>query len=135
MPALDSPVIGPLTRKGFLIKVNHHRHGFNGTICQQAALYQCGAHENFRVNKCAAGHPECFDLQLFAAQEASFSRRLNFDGSALLEEVRSGDLILFWTYQTHGRLNTNPILVGLYVVDTLDVNDTFMPYVYTFYPR
>ncbi len=47
------------------LKVNAHRHAYNGTICQNAESFDCGAQENFRLSVCAKGARDCIHLALF----------------------------------------------------------------------
>ncbi|MBK9386252.1 MAG: AAA family ATPase [Planctomycetes bacterium] len=49
----------------FFLKVNAHRHSYNGTICQNAESFDCGAQENFRLSVCAKGSRDCIHLALF----------------------------------------------------------------------
>jgi hypothetical protein len=130
-PTADlSPAGGP---QCFLIKTNRHKQAFDGTICRDPTHHVCGASDTFRTQFCARGKDDCFDLRIFAANNPAISRRLTYDGSEMLAEVRTGDLLLFWTYQMHVPRPTSAILVGLYIVDSIDV-DEFGP-TYTFYPR
>ncbi len=119
----------------FLIKVNHHIQQFNGTICRNAANVQCGASDTFRSQYCARGRDECYDMYEFAPQNPYFRRRINFDGAELLESINTGDLLIFWTYQTHNRGFSKQIITGVYLVDVIDVDDNLLPPVYTFYPK
>jgi MoxR-like ATPase len=134
--SLTVPTADPTSAGGpqcFLIKTNRHKQAFDGTICRDPAHHTCGASDSFRAQYCAHGRDDCFDLRIFAANNPSMSRRLTYDGSEMLTTVQPGDVLLFWTYQLHAPRNTTPILVGLYIVDGIDV-DEFGP-TYTFYPR
>ena len=123
--------------RGYLIKVNRHIQRFDGTICRNATAVHCGASETFRANKCARGRAECYDMHLFDADGMQIQRRLNYSGSELIKDIRDGDYLLFWTYQTHGpwNQNQNPIFCGLYVADSIDVESNFTEPTYTIYPR
>jgi len=130
-----APRPGSSERQGFLIKVNKHIQRFDGTICHDARNVQCGASETFRTNFCINNRPDCHDMNLFAPRDPFIRRRLNYEGSELIEDIRQDDLLLFWTYQIHGRPAQNPILCGLYVADGIDVDDSMVPPLYTMYPE
>ncbi len=132
---LWTPQEGSGERQGFLIKVNKHIQRFDGTICRDARNVQCGASESFRTNFCSQNRPDCHDMNLFAARDPFIRRRVNYEGSELIEDIRQNDLLLFWTYQIHGRPAQNPILCGLYVTDGIDVDDSMVPPLYTIYPE
>src|SRR4051794_23715161 len=123
-------------RRGFLIKVNHHRHDFNGTVCQGAATYDCGASDNFRRRNCAQGLKLCFDMNLFNAKDPIIQRVINFDGAELLEEVYARDVLIFWTWEQHNRGISRPLVVGAYIVDSIDVGQAlYGESEFTFYPN
>ena len=45
--------------------VNAHRHGWNGTICDQPEGWDCGRELSYREQRCAAGIDHCFHLRIF----------------------------------------------------------------------
>lgn len=47
------------------VKMNAHRHQWNGSICSQPQSWNCGADAAFRENFCATGVPRCFHLDVF----------------------------------------------------------------------
>ncbi|MCK6445342.1 MAG: AAA family ATPase [Planctomycetes bacterium] len=46
--------------------VNSHRQGWDGTICNGASAWSCGAKQDFRDDYCARGDRRCFHINLFA---------------------------------------------------------------------
>lgn len=49
------------------IKINSHRHQWNGQICTNPMQWSCGAPEEFREANCARGKDRCFHQGVFAA--------------------------------------------------------------------
>jgi AAA domain (dynein-related subfamily) len=47
------------------VRMNAHRHQWNGTICSQPQSWNCGADDAFRANFCDAGVARCFHLDVF----------------------------------------------------------------------
>lgn len=50
--------------------INAHRHGWNGSICENAASWNCGADASFREDYCERKDPRCFHIQCFDAAAA-----------------------------------------------------------------
>lgn len=48
--------------------VNSHRQGWDGTICNNASAWSCGAKQDFRDDYCSRGDRRCFHISLFAEQ-------------------------------------------------------------------
>lgn len=46
-------------------RTNAHRHGWDGSICEDAADWACGIEADFRQKYCQTGTPRCFHLHLF----------------------------------------------------------------------
>jgi hypothetical protein len=46
-------------------RTNAHRHGWDGSICDDASEWACGIESDFRTKYCATGTPRCFHLHLF----------------------------------------------------------------------
>lgn len=53
-------------------RMNAHRHQWNGTVCSQAAGWNCGAPAHFREDYCSRGDPTCFHLDVFRPGGARF---------------------------------------------------------------
>ena len=49
--------------------VNAHRHRWDGSICEQAASWHCGAEGHFREDYCERKDPRCFHMHAFDLQE------------------------------------------------------------------
>jgi len=125
------------TRSCLLVKVNNHRHQFNGTICAKPTQWRCGASENFRQNSCAAGKAHCFDMYLFDPQETHFRKRADqFDRDGYLTDLANAcgqgqnPLVFFFTNPQPGK----NLLVGLYVVGEVRESEDFLPLEYTMRP-
>lgn len=109
----------PITpRACMMLKVNHHKHHYNGTICSHPTRWRCGANAGFRQNRCAQGQASCFDMYLFHHTDPHVRRRSDVDSDGYLGDMRDviddGEhpLVFLWTYTS----NNSRILVGLYVV-------------------
>lgn len=50
----------------FAIKVNSHKHLWNGQVCTSPIHWNCGTAEHFRESQCERGVERCFHLKLFA---------------------------------------------------------------------
>ena len=50
-------------------RTNAHRHGWDGSICEDAAEWACGIEADFRAKYCASETPRCFHLHLFDEDE------------------------------------------------------------------
>ena len=50
----------------FAIRINSHRHLWNGQICASPIQWNCGAPDNFRELQCEHGKERCFHLNVFA---------------------------------------------------------------------
>lgn len=48
--------------------VNAHRHRWDGSICEQAASWNCGAEAHFREDYCERKDPRCFHMHAFDPQ-------------------------------------------------------------------
>ncbi|MEW6741454.1 MAG: AAA family ATPase [Planctomycetota bacterium] len=55
-----------------LLKVNSHRHMYDGRICERADEFDCGAQESFRIRHCAVGDRLCIHIDLFNDQDPHF---------------------------------------------------------------
>lgn len=51
----------------FAIRINSHRHLWNGQICASPVQWNCGAPDNFRELQCEHGKERCFHLNVFAS--------------------------------------------------------------------
>ncbi|MCB9883172.1 MAG: hypothetical protein H6834_15395 [Planctomycetes bacterium] len=69
---MTKTVEGTSIRRVLLLKVNAHRHGFDGRICEDATQYDCGAQEAFRFHYCGAGEPRCIHLSMFEQENPHF---------------------------------------------------------------
>lgn len=75
-------------------RMNAHRHQWNGTVCSQAASWNCGAPAHFREDYCTRGDPSCFHLDVFRPGGARFQtpdpsviKELGPDPMALMGQV------------------------------------------------
>jgi len=50
-------------------RTNAHRHGWDGSICEEAQDWACGIEAEFRAKYCAMGTPRCFHLHLFDEED------------------------------------------------------------------
>jgi len=105
--------------------VNAHRDGWAGTICREAASWNCGTRpESFRTDYCAVGDGRCYHLNLFHATEPRFVvHRSGADW--LLEEnehLLDDQFLLFWSpraREPHGVGGRGDhVVVGAYRVGT-----------------
>ena len=88
--------------------VNAHRDGWGGTICREAASWNCGTRpESFRTDYCAAGDGRCYHLNLFHPSEPRFL--VHHSGADwLLEDdahLLDDQFLIFWcprTREPHG---------------------------------
>ncbi len=48
--------------------INAHRHMWNGSICEQAGSWNCGAEAHFREDYCERKDPRCFHMHAFDPQ-------------------------------------------------------------------
>ena len=46
--------------------VHSHRQGWDGSICNNASAWSCGAKQDFRDDYCTRGDRRCFHVNLFA---------------------------------------------------------------------
>ena len=52
-------------------KANSHRSAWDGSVCEHADSWHCGAEQNFRSNYCATGDTRCFHINNFNPKQAS----------------------------------------------------------------
>jgi hypothetical protein len=50
-------------------RTNAHRHGWDGSICDEAAEWACGIEADFRSKYCQGDIPRCFHLHLFDEED------------------------------------------------------------------
>jgi energy-coupling factor transporter ATP-binding protein EcfA2 len=107
-----------------ILKVNSHRHGFNGRICEAAASFDCGAQEDFRLRFCAQGDDRCIHLSAFSEAEPHFYVDHGPGDEAFHgREDRYRGVLVFLAAQSHqGGVGIDDadrrfFAVGAYVVD------------------
>lgn len=105
-----------------LVKVNRHKHNYNGDICEKPSTYECGANQWFRQNNCLKGLGDCNDIKLFHRTEPFFIKsiteeevRSKFDVQVSLLDKGYNPVIFFYTTSRLKSGRTFPI-VGAYVV-------------------
>ena len=103
-------------------KVNGHRQSWDGTICRGPEEWDCGTKSDFRIDKCAAGIPKCFHLNLFHPAAPVFVADMNGMDWVLsgAEERLNDQILLFWTSGTSEPFGTRHperrVVVGAYRV-------------------
>ncbi|MEZ6197778.1 MAG: hypothetical protein R3F20_18980 [Planctomycetota bacterium] len=78
------------------VRINAHRAGWNGTICQNPTAWDCGGQSDFRISHCERPS-SCFHIHTFDEQEP----RVEFDEQGshwlLAEDIHAlDDQILFF---------------------------------------
>ena len=123
-----------------LIKVNRHKHGYNGKICEKPNTYECGANPWFRQNNCARGQGDCFDLNLFHETQPCFVKSIRDDESNIfakqIDLLNAGKhpIIFFYTI-IRNRFGTTYPMVGAYVVKAIEVEKGLFRATYNVYPN
>ncbi|MGE0193680.1 MAG: AAA family ATPase [Planctomycetota bacterium] len=103
-------------------KVNGHRHAWDGTICRGPEEWDCGTKSDFRIEKCAAGIPKCFHLNLFHPGAPVFVADMNGMDWVLsgAEDRLDDQILLFWTAATSEPFGTRHpekrVVIGAYRV-------------------
>lgn len=103
-------------------KVNGHRHAWDGTICRGPEEWDCGTKSEFRIDKCAAGIPKCFHLNLFHPAAPVFVADMNGMDWVLsgAEDRLDDQILLFWTAATSEPFGTRHperrVVIGAYRV-------------------
>ncbi len=103
-----------------LIKVNRHKHNYNGDICAKPNTHECGANQWFRQNNCSTGRGDCFDLKLFHQSDPSVIKNITEEVRSVFDiqiELLSRGLNPIIFFYTNGRRNERVFpIVGAYVV-------------------
>lgn len=114
------------------VKINSHKHQWNGEVCSNPVQWRCGAEERFRESQCERGAERCFHLKIFSANgprlvipDPSVVKFLAEDQSFL------DDQILFFYGQNFdlraGRSGTNDhSLYGVYRVKRAYIESGFV---------
>ena len=78
--------------------VNAHRHGWNGTICENPTAWSCGGELGFREEYCDNGDSRCFHVHLFDARSPGFVIHESGASWFLEEDPDSlnDQILLFW---------------------------------------
>lgn len=82
--------------------INSHRAGWNGTICKDAASWNCGQKQDFREDYCARGDDRCFHLSNFDEPDPHFTIE-DRGGSWLFDttpEALRDQVVLLWGKQS-----------------------------------
>jgi hypothetical protein len=102
-----------------------HRNGWNGTICQNATAWNCGANARFRAEHCAEGSPRCDIHRAFASVDPNIV--LDATQLALDDPAKALDhqLLFLWakrTYEPNGVRGTRDVwhLTGAYRVGRVE---------------
>jgi len=109
-------------------RTNAHRHGWDGSICEDAAEWACGIEADFRQKYCAAGMPRCFHLHLFD-DEDPFLTIPDSGVGWLLNKIPTAfddQILLIWAPQAeepHGMVGGRPVgsfMAGAYRVERVE---------------
>jgi MoxR-like ATPase len=106
------------------IRINAHRSGWDGTICENPTSWSCLADPKFQEKYCARGLRDCFHIDTFSHQEPKVVIEEN-GGAWIFEKIPTAfddQILLFWTQdfeEPHGVRqggSTEKIAVGAYRV-------------------
>lgn len=109
-------------------RTNAHRHGWDGSICEDAKEWACGIEVEFRAKYCAMGTPRCFHLHLFDEEgphlvipDSGVSWLLGQSADAFDDQV-----LLIWAPQAeepHGLVGGRPVgsfMAGAYHIERVE---------------
>ncbi len=110
------------------IRVNAHRHGWDGSICNDPIAWQCLADPRFRERYCARGLSDCFHLAAFRLQEPSVVIEENGGAWVFEKDPNAFDdqLLFFWTQDfeeprgVRDDRSADPVLIGAYRVRSVE---------------
>lgn len=120
---MTTKTLNPI-ESALILKVNSHKHGFAGRICEGAANYDCGAQEDFRLRFCAQGDDRCIHLHAFDGADPHFYVDHGPGDEAFhgREATYRGALVILAAQSNQGGLGIDDVdrrffAVGAYVVD------------------
>jgi hypothetical protein len=109
-------------------RTNAHRHGWDGSICEDAADWACGIESDFRTKYCQAGTPRCFHLHLFDEDDPHLIIPDSGVGWLLGKHPEAFDeqVLLIWAPQAeepHGMVGGRPVgsyMAGAYRIESAE---------------
>lgn len=109
-------------------RTNAHRHGWDGSICDDAGNWACGIEADFRAKYCATGTPRCFHLHLFDEEGPSLVIPDSGVGWLLSQDPHIFDdqVLLIWAPQAEepkGMVDGRPVgsfMAGAYRIETVE---------------
>jgi hypothetical protein len=109
-------------------RTNAHRHGWDGSICEDAVEWACGIEADFRQKYCAAGVPRCFHLHLFDEDSPHLVIPDSGVGWLLGRHPTAFDdqILLIWAPQAeepHGMVGGRPVgsfMAGAYRIESVE---------------
>jgi hypothetical protein len=109
-------------------RTNAHRHGWNGTICEGAASWNCGIDQDFREKYCVHRIPRCFHLHIFDEQDPYLVIPDSGVGWILGQDPHAFDqqILLIWAPEAaepHGAVDGKPAnshMAGAYRVESVE---------------
>ncbi|PIE24095.1 MAG: hypothetical protein CSA62_04630 [Planctomycetota bacterium] len=112
------------------IRINAHRSGWDGTICDNPKAWSCLADPRFQENYCARGLRDCFHIDTFSLQEPKVVIEEN-GGAWIFEkqpEAFDDQILIFWTHDFEEPRGVREggtrqeIAVGAYRVRTVEAD-------------
>lgn len=109
-------------------RTNAHRHGWDGSICEEAQDWACGIEAEFRAKYCAMGTPRCFHLHLFDEEDPHLVIPDSGVGWLLGQHPDAFDdqILLVWAPQAeepHGLVKGRPVgslMAGAYRIERVE---------------
>ncbi|HGY90418.1 MAG TPA: hypothetical protein ENK43_04530 [Planctomycetes bacterium] len=108
-------------------RVNAHRHGWNGQICDNPTTWECGGRLDFREDYCARGRTSCFHLHLFDPQDPRFIIESRGAGWIFESDIHAFDdqLVILWNKkfrEPRGMIGTatSSVVYGVYRVQSVE---------------
>ena len=109
-------------------RTNAHRHGWDGSICEDAADWACGIEADFRQKYCATGTPRCFHLHLFDEDDPYLIIPDSGVGWLLGKHptIFDNQILLIWAPQAeepHGMVGGRPVgsfMAGAYRIEAAE---------------
>ncbi|MCB9920193.1 MAG: AAA family ATPase [Planctomycetes bacterium] len=115
------------------IRINAHREGWDGTICDDPTSWSCLATPDFRERYCARARPDCFHLSTFARRDPSVVIEANGGAWIFERDPHAFDdqLLVLWTERfeeprgvVRERPGDNKLLAGVYRVQGVESFET-----------
>ena len=108
-------------------RVNAHRHGWNGQVCEDPTTWECGGRLDFRQDYCARGSTRCFHLHLFDPQDPHFVIESRGASWIFESDIHAFDdqIVLLWNKRFReprgmAETATGGIVYGLYRVQSVE---------------